>query len=213
MKKLFFLSVALIISFVAIESLLRLSAILIPSNPLSPPAGISITDPILGHRFKPGTAGHDQWGFRNDSVFSRTDVLVLGDSQTYGSGVKQEENWPSRLMEQTGLRIYNMSLGGWGPVESMFLLEQGISLHPRLVIEALYSGNDFHDCFGAAYYRMDLDSLKTRDPQLAAAIDSAENISKYGTKVSRVHSIRNTEKREGRIYRLKKLALRQIIYI
>ena len=203
MKKTSLLTLTLLISFICIELLLRLSVHLVPSNPLAPPRGISTSDPVLGHRFKPGAAGHDQWGFRNDSVYSRADVLVLGDSQTYGSGVKKEENWPSRLQQQTGLKVYNMALGGWGPVESMLLLEEGLRLKPRLVIEALYSGNDFHDCYTAAYYRLQLDSLKTCDPSLAAAVDSAERVEKYNELVARTHSFRRNKKREGTIYRLK----------
>ncbi len=203
MKTMVFLAAALMISFIAVELILRLSVLALPSNPLSPPTGISIPDPVLGHRFKPGAGGHDMNGFRNDSAYSRADIVVLGDSQTYGSGVEQRENWPSRLQEQTGLGIYNMSAGGWGPVESMFLLEEGLRLRPRLVIEAIYAGNDFFDCFTAAYYRLNLDSLKTSDPLLATAVDSAESVEKYSSRVGRAYSIRNIEKREGKVYRLK----------
>ncbi len=203
MKKMVLLAATLVFSFVAVELMLRLSALVLPANPLAPPVGISMPDPLLGHRFRPGAGGHDLNGFRNDSVYSRADVVVLGDSQSYGSGVEQRENWPSKLQEQTGLSVYNMSIGGWGPVESMFLLEEGLRLKPRLVIEALYAGNDFFDCFVAAYYRLKLDSLKTGDPLLAAAVDSAENVESFSSRVGHAHSIRNTEKRESGVYRLK----------
>lgn len=203
MKKILFLCITLAVTFVAVESMLRLSVLLIPENPLAHPKGITVQDPVLGHRIKPGVAGHDNKGFRNDSVYSRSDVVVLGDSQTYGSGVKREENWPSQLRETIGMPVYNMSVGGWGPVESMFLLDEALEFQPKLIIEALYSGNDFHDCFSAVYYRLQLDSLKTSDGPLAAAVDSAEQLEKFSSLVSRAHSIRRQEKREGTVYHLK----------
>jgi len=54
-------------------------------------------DEILGMQVKKNSAGHDLNGFRNIEVPKKVDILVLGDSQTYGTNASLEENWPSTL--------------------------------------------------------------------------------------------------------------------
>ncbi len=96
----------------------------------------------------------DLLGFRNRSVPNRVDVLVIGDSQTYGINVGLDENWPSRL--QAGLRdpdtvVYSMAFGGWGAVQYLDMLEKGRAFAPRVAVIAFYSGNDAMESFRLAY--------------------------------------------------------------
>ena len=43
-----------------------------------------IKDEILGLKIDPYSGGHDAWGFRNLFVPKQVDVVVIGDSFTYG---------------------------------------------------------------------------------------------------------------------------------
>ena len=59
-------------------------------------------------------------------------VVALGDSQTYGTGVRREENWPHRLQETIGRPVYGISCGGWGPVQGFLLMDQALALRGGL---------------------------------------------------------------------------------
>lgn len=85
---------------------------------------------------------HDLLGFRNDAIPSHPDVIVLGDSISYGINVDIDSNWPSRFAEITGHSVYNMSLPGWGGLSIRYMFEKAIRLDPALILVALYMGND-----------------------------------------------------------------------
>ncbi|MFC1705401.1 GDSL-type esterase/lipase family protein [Planctomycetota bacterium] len=120
---------------------------------LAPPWGQVVADERLGCRLSPSKADHDANGFRNAVVPNATVVLALGDSQTYGVGVWRDEAWPQQLAALGHTTSYNMACGGYGPVHSLILLEEGLKLKPKVVIEALYSGNDLHDAHSLVYRR------------------------------------------------------------
>lgn len=112
-----------------------------------------IPDPVLRHRVEPGSGGHDEWGFRNASVPSAVDIVAIGDSQTYGLSATSHDAWPSQLSRLSGRTVYNMALGGYGPVQYYYLLrEKAPALHPALVVVGLYWGNDTAEAFSAAYF-------------------------------------------------------------
>jgi hypothetical protein len=67
-----------------------------------------------------------------------------------------------------------MAWGGYGPTHSVILLEEAISLHPKLVIEAFYSGNDLCDSFCHVYHENQLTWLKSVDEALQRRIQEAE---------------------------------------
>ena len=107
-----------------------------------------VDDPILGHRIAPFAAGHDALGFRNDAVPARADIVAIGDSMTYGVAAPRESSWPRQLGDLLGERVYNMGLGGYGPLQYLHLArDQAASLKPRLVIVGVYLGNDVMDAF------------------------------------------------------------------
>ncbi|HEX7175237.1 MAG TPA: hypothetical protein VF240_08140 [Pyrinomonadaceae bacterium] len=110
-----------------------------------------LTDAVLKHRVKPFTLGHDARGFRNDSVPERADVVALGDSQTWGVNVEREQAWPQELGRLTNRRVYNMSLGGYGPVQYWTLTDEALTLRPRTLVVGLYFGNDLYDAYAMAY--------------------------------------------------------------
>src|SRR5512145_2835139 len=57
----------------------------------------TVPDDRLGHRPSPGVLDHDSRGWRNAAAYEKADIVVLGDSQTYGQGVQAMEAWPRQL--------------------------------------------------------------------------------------------------------------------
>lgn len=86
----------------------------------------------------------DQRGFRNGATLDAYDVIAIGDSFTEGSNVSDEHVWPVRLMEASGLSVYNLGVSGYDPIHYLAALkEYGLGLKPRYVLCMLYEGNDF----------------------------------------------------------------------
>ena len=107
-------------------------------------------DARLGHVLEPGSEGTDEHGFRNATVPVRTDVLIVGDSQTWGFQIERAETFTAVFAATTGASSYQMANGSYGPVQYRELVRQGLSLQPRLVVVAFYFGNDFVDAFDYA---------------------------------------------------------------
>jgi lysophospholipase L1-like esterase len=107
---------------------------------------------LQGDRF--GTGPTDILGFRNRGVPNQADIITIGDSQTYGRGVRIDDTWPQRLKSALGFggaTVYNMACSGWGPTQYVAISRWAAKLHPRVVIIAYYTGNDAHDAFAQAY--------------------------------------------------------------
>jgi hypothetical protein len=110
-----------------------------------------IHDPVLGLKLAPYTLGHDANGFRNDSVPQHADVVVLGDSQTWGVNAERQDAWPQQFSKISGRAAYNMGMGGFGPVQYKALLPQALQLSPKIVVVGFYFGNDIYDAYHMAY--------------------------------------------------------------
>ena len=152
----------------------------------SPWTSFSIPDPRLGHRPNPEYPGHDANGFRNPRVPKTADVVVLGDSQTYGTGVTAAQAWPSQLGALTGKSVYNMSFGGYGPAHGLFYWDGAAALGPDVILEAVYTGNDFFDCFDLVYNRGQLPDLKSLEPTVQQAVRDAERAEPIAEHVARM---------------------------
>src|SRR6266508_548424 len=78
--------------------------------------------------------------------------------------------WRQLLSLETGRSVYNMSLPGYGPGQSLLQLDEALSLSPSLVIVAPYLGNDFYDAYELALRHPDLaESLPAALREAAAA--------------------------------------------
>ena len=110
-----------------------------------------VSDPRLLFRLAPGARGHDSRGFRNPEALEQADVVVVGDSQTWGVNVPQNRNWPSQLAEAGKVSVYSMALGGWAPPQYAALLDDAIALHPKVFLMAIYFGNDFAESCSYVY--------------------------------------------------------------
>jgi hypothetical protein len=109
-------------------------------------------DDILGSVIEPNARGFDAWGYRNESVPARVDIVALGDSHTYGNTAKMEESWPYVTGRLTGKAVYNMGMGGYGPNQYQYLLNsRALGLKPGIVLCGLYMGDDFENAFTMTY--------------------------------------------------------------
>ena len=136
-----------------------------------------VADDVLGARPNPAYPGHDARGFRNPEAWDRVDIVVLGDSQTYGTGVAMNEAWPSRLRVATGRRVYSMAYPGYGPLQESLLLDEALRLEPRVVVATLYAGNDLFDAFRHVYGGDSVPGLRSADPTVVAAVADLEAVS------------------------------------
>jgi hypothetical protein len=122
--------------------------------------------PVLGRKLPGGAPGHDERGYRNRSSLARADIVVLGDSQTWGVNVSLEEAWPQQLAQLTGRSVYNVSQGGFGILHYAALFGLARELEPKVVIAAVYLGNDLYDSYRLAYQRDHWASLRLDLPGL-----------------------------------------------
>lgn len=119
-----------------------------------------LNDPYTLVRAKPlmpsmqGMGPNDMLGFRNDRIPNVADIVVIGDSQTYGNNAPYKYNFPSLLEVYNADRyssVYNMSTGGWGAVQYLYIALKARVFRPRVLIVAFYTGNDPLDSFRLVY--------------------------------------------------------------
>src|SRR6185503_20935478 len=89
--------------------------------------------------------GIDAFGFRNEARPLHADVVALGDSHTYGYNVQAGESWPAQLSRLSGLSVYNMGMGGYGPLQYLALTSRALALHPKHLVVAVLLINDLAD--------------------------------------------------------------------
>ncbi len=153
---------------------------------LSPSGEIAVADDRLEFRPNPAFPEHDERGFRNDRVPASVDAVALGDSQTYGVGVRPRDAWPARLRGMTGREVYSMAFSGYGPGHSVLLWPEAMTLRPALVIEAFYSGNDLYDAYHLVRDRGQLKELAAVGPEAGERIREAEAAEPLETKINRL---------------------------
>ena len=111
-----------------------------------------VDDPVLGRRIAPFATGHDALGFRNREVPARASIVAIGDSFTYGVNAPREGSWPQQLSGLLGESVYNMGLGGFGPLQYLQLAQVTAKpLNPRLWVVGFYFGNDLMDAYYVAH--------------------------------------------------------------
>lgn len=121
-------------------------------NPADYLSAKTVRDNVLGITIAPNGSGFDEWGFRNRQVPSTADVVAVGDSHTFGNTAAMNDSWPSVVASATGLAVYNLGLGGYGPNQYYHLLTtRAFKLHPKWVICGLYMGDDFENAFSITY--------------------------------------------------------------
>lgn len=87
----------------------------------------------------------DRWGFRNPESWDQADVVLLGDSMTYGHGVEEDETIAHFLREDLGTRVANLGITSGSPVEYLaYFRNFSVHLSPKVVV-ALVFANDVED--------------------------------------------------------------------
>jgi hypothetical protein len=110
--------------------------------------------PMLGAAVH-GPVRMDRNGFCNpdDAVndLPKVDIVAIGDSFTFCTGLAATDTWPARLGTATGRTVLDLGVPGVGIDEYLEVLRAfGLARHPALVILNIYEGNDLRD---AARYR------------------------------------------------------------
>ena len=102
-----------------------------------------VADARLLYRGDPAFPEHDARGFRNPEALERADVVLLGDSNTYGDRVPPDDTWARVLAEEADRVVYNMGFPGWGPRQAALVLPAALALKPKAVLYGFFFGNDF----------------------------------------------------------------------
>ena len=138
-----------------------------------------INDPVVGVRGKPflpavhGFGPHDLLGFRNSGVPRIADVIVLGDSQTYGNNALLSQNWPTQLEELlANVSVYAMAIGSWSGPQYLMMMRKAFAFQPQAVVIAFYTGNDSLEAFRSAY---SIESFADLQIDKTVSIDSLPN--------------------------------------
>jgi len=119
-------------------------------------------DPLLGWRNRAGFAGpyggdefltwvsineHGQRGpaHPHARVAGKRRIAVLGDSQTWGDGVADDETFVA-LLDGGDTEVLSFATPGWGTDQQLLVLdEQAAGFSPDVVVLALFIGNDLND--------------------------------------------------------------------
>jgi hypothetical protein len=90
----------------------------------------------------------DSNGLRNppERAAGRCEVVTVGDSFTVGWNLPLDDGWPRLLEGATKAPVYNVAFNAWGPSQELGALRAfGLPRRPRLVVWALFDGNDVFD--------------------------------------------------------------------
>ncbi|MEE2887016.1 MAG: GDSL-type esterase/lipase family protein, partial [Planctomycetota bacterium] len=143
--------------------------------------GIHRADPDLIYSLRPGA--ESTWKFKQfDQVVhvnslglrdrevgpkhvDEVRILVLGDSMTFGHGVRNEESWPNQLEKilsaDPGKRVdvINAAVKGYGTDHQYkFFRDRLVSLKPDILVLAAY-GNDLVDNISHPLFTLDREGL------------------------------------------------------
>ncbi len=118
----------------------------------------------------PPMGPHDILGFRNRAIPNIADIVVIGDSQTYGNNAILADNWPSQLQTMLSSKqpvVYSMAVGGWSATEYLAMFNKALLFQPQVIVVAFYTGNDALETFIQAYGN-DYYAFLRLDPKLDA---------------------------------------------
>lgn len=163
MKRIALAAVVSAVSIVLTLLALELGLSLLHPVPFALAAALTVdSDPFTGYRLRPGSPVRYHRGIRSrvNSQGRRGEevapdkagafrILVLGDSFTFGTDVREEEAFPrvlESLLNQRGgprAQVINAGVPGWSPFQyAQYYEHYGRQLDPDLVIVGFFVGND-----------------------------------------------------------------------
>jgi len=159
-KTIFLVATSSILSVLAAEFVVRLG---LPSPGFiqrTELPGLLIPHPTRSYAYAPNYRGEvrtkdyriridtNSLGLRDDPIppDAHVDILAAGDSFTVGFGVEADEAWPSRLESQLNagsgtpgaFRVVNAGVSGYNVTQIRLLIDELLSLNPKLVVLGLY---------------------------------------------------------------------------
>lgn len=85
----------------------------------------------------------DRWGFRNPAVPERSDLVMIGDSHTYGNNVAMSQSWPYQLGRMVDRSVYGMAVPEYGILHYYSLYRRARDqLDPDYVLVGFFPAND-----------------------------------------------------------------------
>ncbi len=104
-----------------------------------------VPDTELGYVLDPKLTDVDDNGFRNPEVLVQADIVAIGDSHTQGFNAEPEQSWPQQLAATLNQSVYNMGVGGYGPLQYEILISRALQMRPKRIVVGLSLGNDLGD--------------------------------------------------------------------
>jgi hypothetical protein len=108
-------------------------------------------------------------------------LLALGDSDTFGHGIRAEDTWV-KVLERTlndagaGARFETINAGyagGYAPdTEFVYFRHRGVALHPAIVLLGFFEGNDLLDELDTAWPEVDEHGWPERVTNTIDAVDA-----------------------------------------
>jgi len=90
---------------------------------------------------------------------ARYDVLVVGDSFTWGYALSNRDTYAARLGRDLGVSVANFAMASYGTVQSLQILERQLALKPSLVVYGIIAHHFERNVWpcGPSYYEFCLD--------------------------------------------------------
>ncbi len=129
-----------------------IKAVFNQKNPITFYNNLIAVNPNLLYMIPTSEYRKELYDFKRDPISypfneGNMSLLILGDSYSWGLGVKQNETWPSILSKTVSYKVFNFAISGINTkIEVGKLEKRGIEYNPNLVI-LQYCFNDFEDTY------------------------------------------------------------------
>ncbi|MEQ1523663.1 MAG: hypothetical protein ABL936_20545, partial [Aestuariivirga sp.] len=105
---------------------------------------------------------------------SKADVFVAGDSFVFCTAVTVTNTASYFLQEMSGLRVYNIGIGGNGPYEYVEMMKHlGPTFHPQVIVMTIYEGNDLRDAIRSKHFIDSKEDLRKKEKTTTPALSYA----------------------------------------